>query len=102
MIETGGAVQAAARTARVLRRVGFGPHPGQVADYIDLEPADIARARLELSPIEAPASRPKGPKGEYDEWWMQAMIDPDAGVHERMVWFWHSHFTSARSDVDVR
>ena len=27
-------------------------------------------------------------------WWLQRLRDPAAGLHERMVWYWHGHFTS--------
>ncbi len=30
------------------------------------------------------------------QWWFERMISPDAGLHERMVWFWHGHLTSSQ------
>ena len=28
------------------------------------------------------------------QWWLERLRDPDAGLHERMVWYWHGHFTA--------
>lgn len=28
------------------------------------------------------------------EWWIDIMRRPEAGIHERMAWFWHGHLTS--------
>lgn len=27
-------------------------------------------------------------------WWLEKMKAPDAGLHERMTWFWHGYFTT--------
>jgi uncharacterized protein (DUF1800 family) len=32
-------------------------------------------------------------------WWIARMADPTVGLHEKMVWFWHSHLTSSISKV---
>jgi uncharacterized protein (DUF1800 family) len=29
------------------------------------------------------------------QWWLELMSRGDVGLHERMVWFWHGHFTSS-------
>ncbi|MEM9466359.1 MAG: DUF1800 domain-containing protein [Actinomycetota bacterium] len=28
------------------------------------------------------------------QWWLHRLRHPDAGLHERMVWYWHGHFTA--------
>ena len=28
------------------------------------------------------------------QWWLHQLHHPDAGLHERMVWYWHGHFTA--------
>jgi uncharacterized protein (DUF1800 family) len=83
--------------AHLLRRTGFGPHPGQVETLLPLG-YEGALAQV----LAAPALRPEPPAfGTKDDervlvtWWLTVMGDPAAGLHEKMVWFWHGHLTSS-------
>ena len=33
---------------------------------------------------------------------LEQMMAADAGLHERMVWFWHGHFTTERGETNHR
>ena len=28
------------------------------------------------------------------QWWLEQLRHPEAGLHERLVWYWHGHFTA--------
>lgn len=82
--------------AHVLRRLTFGPRPGQVDDLADVAPADLIAQLLAADPFE-PDPPSLGSDDDYSrlpQWWLDVMRDERAGVHERMVWFWHGHLTS--------
>ena len=86
-----------ARIAHLLRRTSFGPHPGQVDALV----AGGVKAALDAV-LAAPPLKPEpaqlGTKDDYGQlvrWWLDVMSRPDAGLHEKMVWFWHGHFTSS-------
>jgi len=36
----------------------------------------------------------------FRQWWVDRMLSDDAGLHERMMWFWHGLFTTSWSKVD--
>ena len=85
----------------VLSRLTFGPTPEQRERFAGFEPAEVVRVLLGDPPVEV--SYPD--VSNYDdedavlpslpEWWFTVMADPAAGVHERMVWFWHGLITSS-------
>lgn len=86
-----------ALVAHLLRRLTFGPRPGEIDRYVDIDPGAIVRELLA-----APALDPEPPGlGTGDDytvllrWWLDLLASPDAGLHERMVWFWHGHLTSS-------
>ncbi|MEC3919998.1 DUF1800 domain-containing protein [Nocardia sp. CDC160] len=94
-----------AAVAHVLRRTTFGPFPGRVealaghgvSGVMDLV---LAAPALELAtPVfdEDAEAAVDGPAGR----WLRAMADPAAGLHEKLVWFWHAHFTSSHDKVDT-
>ncbi|MHB8460060.1 MAG: DUF1800 domain-containing protein [Candidatus Limnocylindrales bacterium] len=87
--------------AHLLRRVSFGPLPGQVDA---LAPGGIAAA------IETVLSAPPLPIGPAPDlsplpnrapigWWLARMGDPNAGLTEKLTWFWHGHLTSSQAKV---
>jgi uncharacterized protein (DUF1800 family) len=93
-----------ALVAHLLRRMTFGPRPGEIDRYIDLEAADIVRSLLDAAPIQ-PEPPGLGTDDDYGillRWWLAVMASPDAGLHERMVWFWHGHLTSSLDQADPR
>lgn len=86
-----------ALVAHLLRRLTFGPRPGDLDRYADLDPAEIVRSLLDAPPV-APDPPGLGTGDDYTvllRWWLDVMASPDAGLHERMVWFWHGHLTSS-------
>ena len=90
-----------AAIAHLLRRTTFGPFPGQV-DALD---AGGLPAALDGVLGATPPPLPPDPvldsgDGERPpEWWFRRMRDPAVGLHEKMVWFWHSHLTSSVDKV---
>lgn len=102
----------AAELAHVFRRTGFGPFPGQVeaaasmGDAGGSATASLIEDRLASSPL------PFDPPGDIDHvfdhaaeavtrperlvtWWLDRMRSDGAGLHEKMMWFWHTHFTTS-------
>ena len=89
--------------ARILRRLTFGPFPGQLDELADAAPDALVRELLDRPALPAPPEHPgHDTDDEWDapiRWWLHRMADPAAGVHERMVWFWHGHLTSSIEKV---
>ena len=85
------------RIAHLLRRTGFGPHPGQVAQLAAGGVGAALDAAIDARPIapEPPALGTKDDENLLVRWWLDVMARPDAGLHEKMVWFWHGHITSS-------
>ena len=90
-----------AAIAHLLRRTSFGPLPGQVEA---LNAGGLAAA-LDGVLSATPPPMPPDPvldtgDGERPPaWWLRRMRDPNVGLHEKMVWFWHGHFTSGIDKV---
>jgi uncharacterized protein (DUF1800 family) len=92
-----GAMDDRALVAHLLRRCGFGPHPGQVEALTTKGVPGAIAAVLSAAPL-APAAAEFGTDDDYGvlrAWWLEVMSRPDAGLHEKMVWFWHGHLTSS-------
>ncbi|MQY27994.1 DUF1800 domain-containing protein [Nocardia aurantia] len=90
--------------AHILRRTTFGPFPGDVESRVGQDVEGVVGAVLA-----APAVTPGLPRFDEESEddgagplaeWMRAMRHPGAGVHEKMVWFWHAHLTSSHEKVD--
>lgn len=95
-----------AATAHVLRRTTFGPFPGQVERMLDEHgtPGAVLEAALAAQPV------PYDPPPKIDEpfdpedrtlvneeliaHWLERMSSDDAWLHEKLMWFWHSHFAT--------
>lgn len=115
--------------ARVLARTTFGPHPGSVRREfaahgtvgsvvdgqlsrppIPFEPTVVIDGETLPVDIDAEGTAlSDDPEVErqrllrldaFRPWWVRRMRSPDAGVHERMMWFWHGHFTTSSFKVD--
>jgi uncharacterized protein (DUF1800 family) len=83
--------------AHVLRRLTFGVHPERLAQFAGSEAGAVIDQLLAEPPIE-PKPPELGSGDDYSklpQWWVDMMARPDAGVHERMVWFWHTMVTSS-------
>lgn len=98
--------------AHVLRRTTFGPYPGAIAAALDAHgtAAAVIEAQLAAAPVpfsapmdlDAPTD-PAASTGTTDtlvRGWIARMLDPAAGLHEKMMWFWHTVFTSSTSKAD--
>ena len=94
-----------ARIAHLLRRTTFGPVPGQVEELAPLGYAtalDLVLGRGEEDSAFDPPMTEVPDVGEGNDehqllarWWIDQMRRPWSGLHEKMVWFWHGHFTSS-------
>jgi uncharacterized protein (DUF1800 family) len=87
----------AAVVAHILRRLTFTAHPDRVEQFAGVVPADVIEEMLTESPLEPdlPELGSDDDSGRIPEWWLEVMGRGDAGLHEKMVWFWHGHFTSS-------
>jgi uncharacterized protein (DUF1800 family) len=97
------------RVSHVVRRLSMGSHPALVAGLADPDAA-IARA-LDLS-VPAPAVPLGLPPASYDTqrpvdivptilWWVDQMRSNQHLIAERLVWFWHDHFSTSLAKVRV-
>lgn len=98
--------------AHVLRRTSFGPFPGGALDAVDRhgDAATLVEAQLSAPPLpfRAPMDldRPTDPAAPVAltdvlvQGWITRMLDPDAGLHEKMMWFWHTVLTTSTSKSD--
>ena len=90
-----------ALVAHLLRRTSFGPFPGQVAALVPYG-IDGAIDRV-LSAAEIPVGTPPDTSDDSSDapvrWWYSRMIDRDAGLHEKMTWFWHGVVTVSHDKV---
>ncbi|MBL1077872.1 DUF1800 domain-containing protein [Nocardia sp. 2] len=94
-----------AAVAHVLRRTTFGPFPGMVEELAGREIGAVIDAVVGAAPLvpKTPeytgdsGDRPNGPVAR----WLRLMADRKAGLHEKLVWFWHGHFATSYSKVDT-
>lgn len=96
----------AEQAAHLLRRTGFGIRPNDVAALAGTDIHDLIEERIAdqgwFQSVEDAEGREFDDETEWDllpREWMERMMSPDAGLHERMVWFWHSHFTTNRQET---
>lgn len=82
--------------AHVLRRLSFGPRPWQVEDLDGTSATDLIEQLLAAEPFwpDDPALGSDDDYSRLPAWWLDVMSDERAGLHDRMVWFWHGHLTS--------
>ncbi len=83
--------------AHVLRRLTFGPSLGQLEALAEIAPPDLVSQLLDADPLDVDAPE-LGSDDDYSrlpQWWLEVMTRPDAGLHEKMTWFWHGHLTSS-------
>ncbi len=85
------------RTLHVLRRLTFGPTDDHVARFADASPLDTVAALLDDPPLglSAPRFGDDADSWAGTEWWLAELRRPGAGLHERMVWYWHGRLTSS-------
>ncbi len=88
--------------AHLLRRTTFGPVPGAVERLMGRDLDDLITEILEDRGDQSIDVTPPNVAGDDDAlvgWWLDRLRDPRAGIHERMVWFWHGHFTTNLDQV---
>jgi uncharacterized protein (DUF1800 family) len=83
--------------AHLLRRTGFGPQPGHVEELAAGGYAAALDKVLAATPlaVDPPTLGTKDDEAFLVRWWLEILGRPDAGLHEKMVWFWHGHLTSS-------
>jgi uncharacterized protein (DUF1800 family) len=87
----------------VLRRTTFGPNP-ELVERLAGEGANAAAAAVDWA-LEAEALPIKPDKVTQEDWdpnlrgWIDNLRSPQAGLHEKMTWFWHSHFATSSDKV---
>jgi uncharacterized protein (DUF1800 family) len=89
-------LDARATNARLLRRLVMAPTPDLVESFDAASPAELVETILQAAPLD-PTSPALGTDDDYavpTRWWLDVMLDPSSGFHERMIWFWHGHLTS--------
>lgn len=92
------------QVAHVLRRVTFGPHPGQVDYWASPQrgPQALIENLLEREPLSILPAQERRFDGGGDDWsstmsgWFTNLTKPTAGLHEKMTWFWHGYLTSSQ------
>jgi len=94
----------AEQIAHVLRRCGFGPKPGDVDHWRERGAAALVDALLGDDDVKAldedDLFAQFGGTEIDDSELFAAMVDPalqgENQLHERMSWYWHTHFTTSR------
>jgi uncharacterized protein (DUF1800 family) len=90
-----------ALVAHLLRRTGFGPRPGEVERLARGGIHDAIETVLRARPPALSRAPKLDDSGEpLMRWWLERMLSPGAGLHEKLTWFWHGHFTSSIDKVD--
>ncbi len=89
--------------AHVLRRTTFGPHPGQTEQWVGRDIGAVVDAVLAARPMEPGTPQFSDDDAELGdgpvERWLTVLADPAAGLHEKLVWFWHGHLTTSYDKV---
>ena len=118
----------ARRAAHLLRRANFGCNWIDIIDAVKTSPKNLISKMLSPGPLPLPPVD-NNATGTYKkdwtnqqpfayvdnversyyyarlrdtmEWWYDLMMKPAQGLREKMVWFWHNHFTSDFTTVQV-
>ncbi len=87
--------------AHVLRRATFVARPETIDEWAGKPTKDLIESLVEAKPLAVePASQPG-----KDDWeglhngWVNQMRNPRAGVHEKLIWFWHMHLPVSSDKV---
>ncbi len=92
----------AERTMRAVRRLRFAPTAADLDLVSGLDSTQAITKLRETAVIDL-ADDPANFGREWDserydsllQWLLGRLLTPNAGLHERMVWFWHGHLTSS-------
>ena len=91
--------------AHLLRRTGLGIRPGQIERVLGRDIHDLIDERIADEGWALSAEEAENRNFAELEWdtlgreWVDQMLSPSTGLHERMVWFWHGHFTTSKEAV---
>ncbi|MFX0575442.1 DUF1800 domain-containing protein [Nocardia nepalensis] len=89
--------------AHVLRRTTFGPFPGQTERWVGRDIGAVVDAVLTARPMQPGTPELTDDDADVDggpvERWLTVLADPAAGLHEKLVWFWHGHLTTSYDKV---
>ena len=94
--------------AHLLRRTGFGIQPGRIRALQDSDIHDLIDERLADEGWSLSVEETTDRNFDDVRWdilpreWINQILSPNAGLHERMVWFWHNHFTTNRHETNHR
>lgn len=97
--------------ALLLRRVGFGPHPSEINALTPLDLAAVVDKVLDTSSAPEVVAPPTVVDDITDSWsrwtpaltwWFDRVATTPAPIAEKMVLFWHGHFTSSADDPNLR
>jgi hypothetical protein len=83
--------------AHIFRRLTFSVTGDKLAAARELSPVALIDRLLDADPLVVDDA-PLGTKDDWGaviQWYFDTLRNPEAGVHERMVWFWHGHLTSS-------
>lgn len=95
----------AEQVAHTLRRTSFGIRLGQVDSHLDTDIHDLIDEVLSDEGWALSEEETFARNLEDINWdtlpseWIERIMQPDARLHERMVWFWHNHFTTNRHET---
>lgn len=102
------ASERAAEMAHILRRLTFGPFPGGVERALDEHRTadDLLESLLEADPMpwDPPVSLDRPFRKEDEDilgntvllkHWVDRMSRDEAGLHEKVMWFWHTLWTTS-------
>ncbi|MEL7158436.1 MAG: DUF1800 family protein, partial [Actinomycetota bacterium] len=87
-----------ARAAHLLRRAAMVATPSRI-DELAGRPWEEAVERLLDEARDHATDHGGGPPStehwdEHVAWWLRQMLRPEAEVHERLTWFWHTLLTT--------
>jgi len=95
--------------SRILQRVQFAARPGEVERFAGWSAEDVVAHLIgndqpfiwdDSEVADHVQSLGDGPWDALNRWYTQRITSRTAGLHERMVWFWHGHFTSSTDKVN--
>jgi uncharacterized protein (DUF1800 family) len=97
------ATSTSALVAHVFRRTTFGPFPGQVDTWAKKGVAATISHVLNAPALSVSDWAHYAALDDGDDapvrWWLKHMANSNAGLHEKMTFFWHGHFTTGHDKV---
>jgi uncharacterized protein (DUF1800 family) len=102
------------QAAHLLRRMGFGGSPDDIAALAALDRQSAVNSLLDYAAIDNSVmentlkvsfdfSNPNNPakfnRGEIERWWLTRMVATRRPFEEKLTLFWHNHFATAASKV---